>query len=223
MKHLLYILLIAMFWSTSSGIGMLTDEGYAQVAVDLEKELASWQSTISDKEAGFFDHGPKLKNSFTKTQALNTKQNRNSATASRQMPPMYMQGDSKKRPCVNTKGIFSGHSTFDYLSFVTAIISMVLNANNNINDNNDNNNINDDNSASNNNVDANSNSNTGNQIIVMPGGRRRRRLAAEMSRGRTNNSFTTAAAADAADAAVALRNNICWQIRPPSNEKNGPL
>ncbi|XP_064089124.1 homeobox protein 13-like [Macrobrachium nipponense] len=93
------------------------------------------------------------------------------------IPVMYMPGQKKKRQCVAAGGIFSGYNALSYLSFMTGILSLVLNVNNNINNNNNNNNLNDNNAVSNNNVDANSNSQTANQIVVFPPGRRRRSFA----------------------------------------------
>lgn len=80
------------------------------------------------------------------------------------IPVMYMPGSKTKRKCVAVNGIFSGYNTFTYLSFITGLLSLVLNVNNNINNNNNNNNLNDNNAISNNNVDANVNSNTANQV-----------------------------------------------------------
>ncbi|XP_076068278.1 uncharacterized protein LOC143040759 [Oratosquilla oratoria] len=103
-------------------------------------------------------------------------QNRQQRDINPRVPVIYMPGQKKKtRKCVNVHGIFNSHNAYNYLSFVTGIISLILNINNNINNNNNNNNINDNNAASNNNVDANSNTQSGNQIVVFPGRRRRRR------------------------------------------------
>ncbi|XP_068249042.1 uncharacterized protein [Palaemon carinicauda] len=93
------------------------------------------------------------------------------------IPVMYMPGEKKKRQCVAAGGIFSGYNALSYLSFITGILSLILNVNNNINNNNNNNNLNDNNDISNNNVDANSNSQTANQIVVFPPGRKRRSFA----------------------------------------------
>ncbi|XP_066984634.1 uncharacterized protein [Macrobrachium rosenbergii] len=93
------------------------------------------------------------------------------------IPVMYMPGQKKKRQCVAAGGIFSGYNALSYLSFITGILSLILNVNNNINNNNNNNNLNDNNAVSNNNVDANSNSQTANQIVVFPPGRKRRSFA----------------------------------------------
>nr|XP_027236684.1 uncharacterized protein LOC113827933 [Penaeus vannamei] len=92
----------------------------------------------------------------------------------RNIPVMYMPGKKTKRKCVAAGGILSGHNAFSFLSFVTGVLSLVLNVNNNINNNNDNNNLNDNNAISNNNVDANANTQNANQIVVFPPGRKRR-------------------------------------------------
>ncbi|XP_063599544.1 nucleomorphin-like [Penaeus indicus] len=95
----------------------------------------------------------------------------------RNIPVMYMPGKKTKRKCVAAGGIMSGHNAFSFLSFVTGVLSLVLNVNNNINNNNDNNNLNDNNAISNNNVDANANTQNANQIVVFPPGRKRRSLS----------------------------------------------
>ncbi|XP_047483816.1 uncharacterized protein DDB_G0287625-like [Penaeus chinensis] len=95
----------------------------------------------------------------------------------RNIPVMYMPGKKTERKCVAAGGIMSGHNAFSFLSFVTGVLSLVLNVNNNINNNNDNNNLNDNNAISNNNVDANANTQNANQIVVFPPGRKRRSLS----------------------------------------------
>ncbi|XP_042867995.1 putative uncharacterized protein DDB_G0282129 [Penaeus japonicus] len=92
------------------------------------------------------------------------------------IPVMYMPGKKTKRKCVAAGGILSGHNAFSFLSFVTGVLSLVLNVNNNINNNNDNNNLNDNNAISNNNVDANANTQNANQIVVFPPGRKKRSI-----------------------------------------------
>lgn len=82
----------------------------------------------------------------------------------RNIPVMYMPGKKTKRKCVAAGGIMSGHNAFSFLSFVTGVLSLVLNVNNNINNNNDNNNLNDNNAIANNNVDANANTQNANQV-----------------------------------------------------------
>ncbi|KAK3872398.1 hypothetical protein Pcinc_022525 [Petrolisthes cinctipes] len=92
------------------------------------------------------------------------------------LPVFFMPGKKKTRECVSTGGLLSGYNAFSYLSFVTGVLSLVLNINNNINNNNNNNNLNDNSAISNSNVDANVNGNTANQIVVFPPGRKRRSL-----------------------------------------------
>ncbi|KAK4316466.1 hypothetical protein Pmani_012368 [Petrolisthes manimaculis] len=92
------------------------------------------------------------------------------------LPVFFMPGKKKTRECVSTWGLLSGYNAFSYLSFVTGVLSLVLNINNNINNNNNNNNLNDNSAISNSNVDANVNGNTANQIVVFPPGRKRRSL-----------------------------------------------
>ncbi|XP_071525381.1 uncharacterized protein [Panulirus ornatus] len=104
------------------------------------------------------------------------------------IPVMYMPGKRTRRKCVEVNGIISGYNTFSYLSFITGVISLVLNVNNNINNNNNNNNLNANSAVSNNNVDANVNSNTANQITVFPPGRKRRSLVDVMLQLLANRS-----------------------------------
>ncbi|XP_047483888.1 homeobox protein 5-like [Penaeus chinensis] len=93
------------------------------------------------------------------------------------IPVMYMPGKKKKRKCSQVSGLLAGFNTFNYLTFVTGVITLVLNANNNINNNNNNNNLNNNNDISNNNVNANTNTQNGNQVVIFPPGRKRRSIA----------------------------------------------
>lgn len=83
------------------------------------------------------------------------------------IPVIYMPGKKKKRKCSQVSGLLAGFNTFNYLTFVTGVITLVLNANNNINNNNNNNNLNNNNDISNNNVNANTNTQNGNQVSIM--------------------------------------------------------
>ncbi|KAG7173098.1 putative uncharacterized protein DDB_G0277255 [Homarus americanus] len=94
------------------------------------------------------------------------------------MPVMYMPGGGKKtRKCSQVNGLLGGFNTFNYLTFVTGVITLVLNVNNNLNNNNNNNNLNNNNDISNNNVNANTNTQNANQVVLFPPGRKRRSLA----------------------------------------------
>ncbi|XP_064089123.1 hybrid signal transduction histidine kinase K-like [Macrobrachium nipponense] len=107
--------------------------------------------------------------------------NKNESSRSRQardgakVPVLYMPGGKKKRKCADVNGgMLAGFNTFNYLTFVTGVITLVLNVNNNINNNNNNNNLNNNNDLSNNNVNANTNTQNANQVVIFPPGRKRR-------------------------------------------------
>eukprot|EP00090_Calanus_glacialis_P007386 TRINITY_DN15831_c0_g1_i2.p1 TRINITY_DN15831_c0_g1~~TRINITY_DN15831_c0_g1_i2.p1 ORF type:complete len:353 (-),score=97.92 TRINITY_DN15831_c0_g1_i2:51-1109(-) len=91
------------------------------------------------------------------------------------MPTMYMGKKKKLRTCANMNGILGGSNAFNYVSFVMAVLTLVVNVNNNINNNNNNLNQANINTASNNNANANSNNNNANVVNVMPPGKRRRK------------------------------------------------
>ena len=93
----------------------------------------------------------------------------------RDMPTMYMGKKKKLRTCANMNGILGGSNAFNTISFILAILTLVVNTNNNINNNNNNLNQANLNTASNNNANANSNNNNANVINVMPPGKKRRR------------------------------------------------
>nr|XP_027236683.1 myb-like protein W [Penaeus vannamei] len=99
------------------------------------------------------------------------------ATREAGIPVIYMPGKKKKRKCSQVSGLLAGFNTFNYLTFVTGVITLVLNANNNINNNNNNNNLNNNNDISNNNVNANTNTQNANQVVIFPPGRKRRSIA----------------------------------------------
>ena len=56
----------------------------------------------------------------------------------RDMPTMYMGKKKKLRTCANMNGILGGSNAFNYISFVLAILTLVINTNNNLNNNNNN-------------------------------------------------------------------------------------
>jgi len=93
----------------------------------------------------------------------------------RDMPTMYMGKKKKMRTCANMNGILGGSNAFNYISFVMAVLTLVVNVNNNINNNNNNLNQANINTASNNNANANSNNNNANVVNVMPPGKKRRK------------------------------------------------
>ena len=56
----------------------------------------------------------------------------------RDMPTMYMGKKKKLRTCANMNGILGGSNAFNYVSFVLAILTLIVQTNNNINNNNNN-------------------------------------------------------------------------------------
>ena len=70
--------------------------------------------------------------------------------------------------------IVGGSNAFNYITFVVAILTLVVNINNNINNNNNNLNQFNLNIADNNNANANVNNNNANIVNVMPPGRKKR-------------------------------------------------
>ena len=63
---------------------------------------------------------------------------KNSERAKRDMPTMYMGKKKKLRTCANMNGILGGSNAFNYVSFVLAILTLIVQTNNNINNNNNN-------------------------------------------------------------------------------------
>ena len=61
-----------------------------------------------------------------------------SERAKRDMPTMYMGKKKKLRTCANMNGILGGSNAFNYISFVLAILTLIVQTNNNINNNNNN-------------------------------------------------------------------------------------
>ncbi|XP_076068407.1 uncharacterized protein LOC143040852 [Oratosquilla oratoria] len=94
-------------------------------------------------------------------------------------PVIYMPGRKKKRKCSQVQGILGGFNTFNYLTFVNGIITLILNVNNNLNNNNNNNNLNNNNDISNNNINSNSNTQNANQVVIFPPGRKKKRSVAD--------------------------------------------
>ena len=56
----------------------------------------------------------------------------------RDMPTMYMGKKKKLRTCANMNGILGGSNAFNYISFVLAILTLIVQTNNNLNNNNNN-------------------------------------------------------------------------------------
>ena len=86
-----------------------------------------------------------------------------------------------------THYIAGGTNAYNYITFVVAILTLVVNINNNINNNNNNLNQFNLNIADNNNANANVNNNNANVVNVMPPGRKkradlRRKMKARMRR-----------------------------------------
>ena len=126
-------------------------------------------SVLSDQEVELFDEA--VNSVKGDTNSARSRQRR----ARRAMPTMYMDKKKKLRTCANMNGILGGSNAFNYVSFVLAILTLVVNTNNNINNNNNNLNQANLNTASNNNANANSNNNNANVINVMPPGKKKRR------------------------------------------------
>ena len=61
-----------------------------------------------------------------------------SERAKRDMPTMYMGKKKKLRTCANMNGILGGSNALNYISFVLAILTLIVQTNNNINNNNNN-------------------------------------------------------------------------------------
>ena len=61
-----------------------------------------------------------------------------SERAKRDMPTMYLGKKKKLRTCANMNGILGGSNAFNYVSFVLAILTLIVQTNNNINNNNNN-------------------------------------------------------------------------------------
>ena len=120
---------------------------------------------------------------LTKYENIHNNENRDNQTEpggssrryKRDMPTMYMGKKKKLRTCANMNGILGGSNAFNYISFVLAILTLVVNTNNNINNNNNNLNQANLNTASNNNANANSNNNNANVVNVMPPGKKKKR------------------------------------------------
>ena len=123
-----------------------------------------------------------FKDSFTSDEtreifnnAVLSSEQRETSRSKRDMPTMYMNKKKKLRTCANMNGILGGSNAFNTISFILAILTLVVNVNNNINNNNNNLNQANINTASNNNANANSNNNNANVINVMPPGKKKRR------------------------------------------------
>merc|ERR1712241_1209782 len=99
------------------------------------------------------------------------------------------QFQKKQKKCKNLRsyGVASGSNALSYMSFVAAVITLVININNNINANNNNNNQVNLNFGNNNNLVSNLNQNVGNNFNLMfPPGKRRRRSVSSKKRDLTN-------------------------------------
>lgn len=66
-----------------------------------------------------------------------------------------------------------GANAFHFLSFVSGLVTLVINVNNNVNSNNNNLNGNNVNANSQSNLNGNANNNAANSIVVMPGKKKR--------------------------------------------------
>ena len=129
-------------------------------------------SVLTDQEVELFDEAVNSVEGDTDSARSRARRARR---ARRAMPTMYMDKKKKMRTCANMNGILGGSNAFNYVSFVLAILTLVVNTNNNLNNNNNNLNQANLNTASNNNANANSNNNNANVINVMPPGKKKRR------------------------------------------------
>ena len=138
---------------------------------ELDTILTNYKhSVLTDKEVELFDEAVNTVKEGDKDNARSMPRR-----AMRAMPTMYMDKKKKLRTCANMNGILGGSNAFNYVSFVLAILTLVVNTNNNLNNNNNNLNQANLNTASNNNANANSNNNNANVINVMPPGKKKRR------------------------------------------------
>ena len=127
------------------------------------------ESVLSDENRYIFENAVKISEHDPK------------GRQKRDMPTMYMGKKKKLRTCANMNGILGGSNAFNTVSFILAILTLVVNTNNNINNNNNNLNQANLNTASNNNANANSNNNNANVINVMPPGKKKRRRRSSKS------------------------------------------
>ena len=127
------------------------------------------ESILSDQNREFFEDAVKISEQDP------------GGRQKRDMPTMYMGKKKKLRTCANMNGILGGSNAFNTVSFILAILTLVVNTNNNINNNNNNLNQANLNTASNNNANANSNNNNANVINVMPPGKKKRRRRSSKS------------------------------------------
>ena len=94
------------------------------------------------------------------------------------------QFQKKAKKCKNLRsyGVASGSNALSYMSFVAAVITLVVNINNNINANNNNDNQVNLNFGNNNNLVTNLNQNVGNNFNLMfpPGKRKKRSISTRL-------------------------------------------
>ena len=81
---------------------------------------------------------PEKRNTFQEALQESGGSNSHSERAKRDMPTMYMGKKKKLRTCANMNGILGGSNAFNYISFVLAILTLIVQTNNNINNNNNN-------------------------------------------------------------------------------------
>ena len=81
---------------------------------------------------------PEKRNIFQEALQASGGSNSHSERAKRDMPTMYMGKKKKLRTCANMNGILGGSNAFNYISFVLAILTLIVQTNNNINNNNNN-------------------------------------------------------------------------------------
>jgi len=159
-----HIKIFSLIWVGLVRADMMTD--FVQFGLDdiFEKHKEAW---ISDENRELFENAVNIKKLEEDDDIVDR--------VKRDMPTMYMGKKKKMRTCANMNGILGGSNAFNYISFVMAVLTLVVNVNNNINNNNNNLNQANINTASNNNANANSNNNNANVVNVMPPGKKRRK------------------------------------------------
>ena len=156
---------------------VVTVLGFGLVSADLLSEFADHgldEMFERHKEAWLSDENRELFEKAVKQEDVRDDDEKYERVK-RDMPTMYMGKKKKLRTCANMNGILGGSNAFNYVSFVMAVLTLVVNVNNNINNNNNNLNQANINTASNNNANANSNNNNANVVNVMPPGKKRRK------------------------------------------------
>lgn len=118
MKHALLGIPVAILYITKYSVGENRFDELDIILNDFQESFLSLEN----------------KNVFEKA----VKSDKIETRSKRDMPTMYMGKKKKLRTCANMNGILGGSNAFNYISFVLAILTLVVNTNNNINNNNNN-------------------------------------------------------------------------------------